>query len=138
MKRHSPCEVMQQVRLSLLMGAIMVALGACGEMATLPESAGMGPNPVLPPPRHTLLPTMQVAPAKGWPSGVVPKAAVGTRVTAFARNLDHPRWVYVLPNGDVLVAETNAPPRPEDGKGVKGWFMKMFMKRAGARGPSAN
>ena len=51
--------------------------------------------------------------------------------------LDHPRWLYVLPNGDVLVAETNAPPKPDDGKGIKGWFMKLFMAKAGAGAPSA-
>lgn len=53
-------------------------------------------------------------------------------MVAFARSLDHPRWLYVLPNGDVLVAESNAPPKPEDGKGIKGWLMGLVMKRAGA------
>jgi glucose/arabinose dehydrogenase len=64
--------------------------------------------------------------------------AAGLSVTAFASGLDHPRWLLVLPNGDVLVAETAGPPRPEDGKGLKGWFMKMFMKKAGSAVPSAN
>jgi glucose/arabinose dehydrogenase len=59
-------------------------------------------------------------------------------VTAFADQLDHPRWLYVLPNGDVLVAETNAPPSPEGNKGIKGWFFKRFQKKAGAAVPSAN
>lgn len=59
-------------------------------------------------------------------------------MVAFARCLDHPRWLYVLPNGDVLVAESNAPPKPEDGKGIKGWLMGLVMKRAGAGVPSAN
>jgi glucose/arabinose dehydrogenase len=59
-------------------------------------------------------------------------------VVAFARGLDHPRWLYVLPNGDVLVAETNAPPRPEDSKGLKGWFFQYFQKQAGGAVPSAN
>ena len=81
---------------------------------------------------------MHVAPAKGWPEGGAPKPAEGLAVNAFARGLDHPRWLYVLPNGDVLVAETNAPPKPEDGKGIKGWIMKLTMKRAGAASPSAN
>ena len=76
-------------------------------------------------------------PAKGWPAGDKPVAAPGLVVTAYATGLDHPRWLTVLPNGDVLVAETNAPPKPEDGKGVKGWLMKQFMKRAGAGTPSA-
>ena len=81
---------------------------------------------------------MHVVTAKGWPEGAKPVAAEGTAVAAFARGLDHPRWLYVLPNGDVLVAETNAPPRPEDNKGIKGWFFKLFQKKAGGAVPSAN
>jgi glucose/arabinose dehydrogenase len=64
--------------------------------------------------------------------------AAGLTVTAFATGLAHPRWLYVLPNGDVLVAETNAPPKPEDGKGIRGWVQKKVMKRAGSIAPSAN
>src|SRR4029079_18723016 len=75
---------------------------------------------------------------KGWPAGATPVSAAGTSVVPFARGLDHPRWVYVLPNGDVLVAETNAPPRPEDGKGIRGWFFKRYQKKAGGAVPSAN
>ncbi|MFH1819149.1 MAG: sorbosone dehydrogenase family protein [Pseudomonadota bacterium] len=107
-------------------------------MATLPVSAGTGPHPTLPPPGQTLIPTVHIAPAKGWPSGVAPAAAAGMRVTAFGRGLDHPRWLLVLPNGDVLVAETNAPSKPDDAKGIKGWVMGLVMKRAGAAVPSAN
>jgi glucose/arabinose dehydrogenase len=118
--------------------AVLIALAGCGERATLPVKAGMGPDPTLPPPHHTLIPTMHIAPAKGWPAGATPVAASGLAVNAYASGLDHPRWVYVLPNGDVLVAETNAPPKPEDGKGIKGWVMKKVMKRAGAGTPSAN
>ena len=110
----------------------------CGESAKLPLSAGVGPDPALPPPTRTLVPTMRIAPAVGWPDGGKPTAAAGTTVSAFASGLDHPRWIYVLPNGDVLVAETNAPPRPDDNKGIKGWVRKMFMKRAGSGVPSAN
>ncbi len=117
---------------------LILNLGACGEVATLPEQAGIGPHPTLPSPNPTLLPTVNIAPAKGWPAGVTPRAATGLRVNAFAAGLDHPRWLYVLPNGDVLVAESNAPPKPEDSKGIKGWIMKLVMKRAGAGVPSAN
>lgn len=118
--------------------ALLLTLAACGDVAELPVSAGSGPHPQLPPPRSTLLPTMHIAPAKGWPEGRAPLPATGTRVTAFARELDHPRWLLVLPNGDVLVAETNAPERPDDRKGIKGWVTGMVMKRAGAGVPSAN
>ena len=116
----------------------MLNLAGCGDVATLPESAGIGPRPTLPPPHPTLIPTVHIAPAKGWPAVATPKAAAGLAVNAYAAGLDHPRWLYVLPNGDVLVAETNAPPKPEDGKGIKGWVMKLVMKRAGALTPSAN
>ena len=121
-----------------LLGGFMLTLAACGDMAKLPEDAGVGPKPVLPPPNPTLLPTVHIAPAKGWPAGVTPLAAAGLSVSAYATGLEHPRWLYVLPNGDVLVAETNAPPKPEDGKGIRGFFMKRVMKRAGAAVPSAN
>ena len=121
-----------------LPGLILLILAGCGEIATLPESAGIGPHPTLPPPHPTLIPTVNIAPAKGWPAGAAPAAAAGLVVNAFANALDHPRWLYVLPNGDVLVAETNAPPRPDNRKGIKGWVMKKVMKRAGAGVPSAN
>ena len=117
---------------------VAASLAACGSPARLPVSAGIGPNPDLPPPEKSLTPTINIAPAKGWPAGSKPMPAQGLAVAAFADGLDHPRWLYVLPNGDVLVAETNAPPRPEDGKGIRGWVMKQVMKRAGARVPSAN
>jgi glucose/arabinose dehydrogenase len=87
-------------------------LSGCGEEATLPVSAGTGPNPTLPAPNKTLIPTVNIAPAKGWPDGALPTTAPGLTVSSFADNLDHPRWIHVLPNGDVLVAETNAPAKP--------------------------
>jgi glucose/arabinose dehydrogenase len=114
------------------------ALAGCADKATLPESAQIGPEPILPPPRHELIPTVKVAKALGWPAGAQPVAPGGSKVSAFAGELVHPRWIYVLPSGDVLVAETNAPPKPEDGKGIKGRAMKFFMKKAGAGVPSPN
>jgi glucose/arabinose dehydrogenase len=123
---------------SLMLVVAALGLSACGEHATLPVSAGIGPAPELPPPNTTLIPTVNVAPAKGWPEGAVPTAAPGLAVAAFADQLDHPRWLYVLPNGDVLVAETNAPPRPEARRGLKGWVMSLMMEKAGAGTPSAD
>ncbi|HEX7182272.1 MAG TPA: sorbosone dehydrogenase family protein [Thermoanaerobaculia bacterium] len=118
----------------------VLAVGAagCASSARLPVSAGTGPRPTLPPPDKSLIPLVHVVKATGWPEGAKPVAAEGTAVAAFARDLDHPRWLYVLPNGDVLVAETNAPPRPEDNKGIKGFFFKLFQKKAGGAVPSAN
>ena len=115
-----------------------LSLVACSEMAKQSVADGTGPNPVLLAPQKTLIPTLNIAPAKGWPIGIMPTPATGTRVAAFATQLQHPRWLYVLPNGDVLVAETNAPPKPEDGKGIKGAVMKAVMKKAGAGVASAN
>ena len=122
----------------VLVIALAGGLAACGETSSLQVSDGTGPSPKLPEPNKTLFPTMNIAPAIGWPDGAKPVAASGTRVAAFAENLDHPRWLYVLPNGDVLVAETNAPPKPDDNKGIKGWITKKVMGRAGAAVPSPN
>ncbi|MBO1074915.1 PQQ-dependent sugar dehydrogenase [Roseomonas marmotae] len=118
--------------------ALLAALTACGEEAQLPPEAGYGPNPELPAPRATMIPTVNIAPAKGWPEGAMPSPAAGLEVVTFAEGLDHPRWLYVLPNGDVLVAESNAPPKPDDSKGIRGWIMGLVMDRAGAGVPSAN
>ena len=103
------------------------------------DDIGYGSNPQLPNPSASLIPTVKVAKAVGWNGKEMPKAADGFRVTRFAEGLDHPRWLHQLPNGDVLVAESNAPPKPDGkGGGIRGWVQGLFMKRAGARTPSAN
>ena len=117
---------------------LLASTAACFTGTRLPESSGIGPAPVLPEPQTTLIPLVHVVTAKGWAPGATPIAAPGLAVRAFATGLDHPRWLHVLPNGDVLVAETNAPPRPEDNKGIKGWFFRRFQKKAGGGVPSAN
>jgi glucose/arabinose dehydrogenase len=117
---------------------LFFGLAACGDMARLTVDQQTGPNPELPPPRPEKIPTLNIAEAKGWPEGMTPASAPGTKVNAFATGLTHPRWLLTLPNGDVLVAETNAPPKPEDGKGIKGFVMKKVMARAGAAVPSPN
>ncbi|MGE8689906.1 MAG: PQQ-dependent sugar dehydrogenase [Achromobacter sp.] len=130
---------MQILRIAAAAGLALATLSACGEMARLPVEAGMGPSPQIPAPTPTLIPTVKTAKAVGWPAGAHPVAAGGMEVTAFAAGLDHPRWLYVLPNGDVLVAETNAPPKPESASGgLKAWVAGLAMKRAGARTASAN
>ncbi len=126
-----------------------LALVLAGSMAlALAQPAtpgpGLGPNPQLPAPEKSgLVPTFNIAPAQGWPQGAQPQAPAGFKVTALARGLDHPRWVYTLPNGDVLVAESNKPPPAEGAKnvhsdGLRGLAMGLVMKRAGAGTPSAN
>lgn len=126
-----------------------LALALAGSMALAvaqpaTPGPGLGPNPQLPAPEKSgLVPTFNIAPAQGWPQGTQPQAPEGFKVTALARGLDHPRWVYTLPNGDVLVAESNKPPPAEGAKnvhsdGLRGLAMGLVMKRAGAGTPSAN
>jgi glucose/arabinose dehydrogenase len=133
-----PVKIAFQLVQRCVLGAAIVGVAGCASSARLPVSAGTGPDPTLPAPDKSLIPLVHVVTAKGWPEGAKPTAAEGTAVGAFAQGLDHPRWLYVLPNGDVLVAETNAPPRPEDNKGIKGFFFKLFQKKAGGAVPSAN
>jgi glucose/arabinose dehydrogenase len=115
----------------------LLFFAGCGSASKLPESAGYGANPTLPAPESSLIPTVAVADAVGWKAGEMPRAAAGFRIAAFATGLDHPRWLYELPNGDVLVAETNAPPKPENLQGgFRDWIQGLFMKIAGARTPS--
>ena len=119
--------------------ALVLLASACGQTSTLPVELGQGPNPPLEPPRKSLLPTVNVAAAKGWPAGVMPTAAAGLKVNEFAGGLDHPRWLHVLPNGDVLVAETEGPGTDKTGGTIRGAIQKMLMKKAGSgKKPSAN
>ena len=117
---------------------LFLVLAACAGPARLPLEAGIGPQPQLPPPEHVLSPNVNVAKAAGWPAGATPAAAPGLRVNAFATGLDHPRWLYALPNGDVLVAETNGPGTDPGPPGIKGYFFKRFKEKAGSSVPSAN
>jgi glucose/arabinose dehydrogenase len=123
----------------LTLGSLLLLSAAgCGDTAVLPESASIGPQPVLPAPHPTLVPTVNIARAIGWPAGRTPTAAPGLTVNAYATALDHPRWLHVLPNGDVLVAESNAPTAPGANGGLKGWIAGRIMKAAGAGTPSAD
>ena len=118
--------------------AIVLALTGCALPSKSPIIDSYGPQPHLPEPKSSLLPIVNIAPAKGWPAGKMPTPAAGLKVQAFAKGLQHPRWLHVLPNGDVLVAETDAPAKPDDSKGIKGKIMKLVMRRAGSSYPSAN
>ncbi len=132
---------MPQSTHSRLAAAFTCALAcvACSHTARLSVSAGEGPNPVLPAPQKSLLPMIHIAPAEGWKNGDKPQASTGMSVNAFAQGLSHPRWLYVLPNGDVLVAESDTPSKPADFKGVQGKIYHSVQKRAGSgKSPSAN
>ncbi|RZJ87022.1 MAG: sorbosone dehydrogenase family protein, partial [Brevundimonas sp.] len=136
------------MRPSLTLAACGAALmlAACGGETALSPMAGFGPNPTLPEPTKALFPTVKVADVVGWSAGQTPTAAPGYRVQAFASGLNHPRWLYRLPNGDILVAESNAPPKPENAPApdrsvfdeVKGWVQGLVMKKAGAGVESPN
>jgi len=119
-------------------GIAVVATASCASPARLPVTAGTGPRPAIPPRREAFVPTVNYVKAKGWSDDAGPVPADGLAVQKFASGLDHPRWLYVLPNGDVLVAETNAPTRPDDNRGIKGFFFKYFSARAGGSVPSPN
>nr|WP_296187107.1 sorbosone dehydrogenase family protein [Pseudomonas sp. UBA1879] len=137
--------MMPSQRFVLLMTTAAL-LSACGENSKLPFQAGVGPNPQLPEPTTSVIPTLKVSKAVGWKEGDTPKVVDGFKVQALADNLQHPRWLYKLPNGDVLVAESNTPPKPEGskdgGSGLLAWAKRkatgIVMDRAGAEAPSAN
>ncbi len=136
---------MPALKLSALV--LVIGLAGCGDMAKLPPMADVGPEPTLPPPVRQMIPTVNIAPAQGWPAGQMPQPMAGLRVTAFASGLDHPRWLHVLPNGDVLVAEANKPKKAAESEvasaptlvgRLKAWATQKVMARAGAGVPSAN
>src|ERR1700712_5396073 len=115
--------------LTTCIGALALPLTGCNDpQDTATAQQSFGPSPTLPAPEKSLLPTVNIAKATGWPDGAKPVASNGMAVNALATGLDHPRTLYVLPNGDVLVAETNNPPKPDDGKGIKGFIMKQVQK----------
>lgn len=123
-----------------VLALVLLAQACTGLDPASAQDPGFGPSPALPPPDESILPTVNVAKAVGWKSGALPIAATGLTVNAYASGLKHPRWLYRLPNGDILVAESNAPPRPEAAPsgGIRGWIMGLVMKRAGAGVASAN
>src|SRR5262245_31586921 len=108
------------------------------ESAKVPIAQGYGPKPVLPKPNPTAIPTINIAPARGWAKAATPRPAPGLGVNEFAGDLDHPRWLHVLPNGDVLVVETNRPPERSRGFSLRGIIQTAAQKTAGAATRSAN
>ena len=129
----------KKILLTLSISALAFPLAGCNDpQDTVTAQQSYGAAPTLPAPQKSWIPTVNVASASGWSAGGKPVAVGNMTVNALATGLDHPRSLYVLPNGDVLVAETNAPPKPDDGKGIKAWATGLAMKRAGAATPSAN
>jgi glucose/arabinose dehydrogenase len=116
---------------------LALVAAACSRPSTTPPEAQYGPDPKLPPPHRSLLPVILVAPVIGWKAGETPTPGQNFAVQPFATGLNHPRWLYVLPNGDVLVAETAAPGTDKPG-GIRGWVQRHAMKKEGSAVPSPN
>jgi glucose/arabinose dehydrogenase len=122
----------------LLLSATAIALAGCGNNAFLPESASYGAKPELPPPQESLIPVNNTASVETWKEGQAPTPAPGLTVSKFAASLDHPRWIYVLPNGDVLVAESNKGTSWADTMGYGGWVESLYRRISGLSTKSAN
>ncbi|HIC47281.1 MAG TPA: sorbosone dehydrogenase family protein [Methylophaga aminisulfidivorans] len=123
---------------SAAISIIALSLSGCGDTSKIASQADFGPDPVLVAPETSLIPTLNIAPAEGWPIDAKPTAVEGLMVNRFAVDLDHPRWLYVLPNGDVLVAESNAPKSESTDWSIKSWIKGMVLEDAGAAVPSAD
>src|SRR5437588_7138657 len=122
-------------------GLAVLSLAACSAPKGSPDPwVGYGPSPTLAKPQTSLIPTVDTPKVVGWAQGATPKAPPGFTVARYADGLDHPRWLYVLPNGDVLVAESASEPSPADksNQGSKGFFQKLIMKKVGSAKPSTN
>ncbi|CAA2107322.1 hypothetical protein MBUL_04104 [Methylobacterium bullatum] len=120
----------------LLGGAAFLRFVVYPEKASLAASAGEGANPTLPAPNPTLMPTVNIARVARWENGAKPKAAAGLQVAAYADGFEHPRWMYLLPNGDVLVAEANKPKTDDPSTGIADWVADKVKSMAGAGVPS--
>lgn len=132
------------MRKYLLMALVALVVAAGGlvfylsrpDVARLAEADLEGREPRFTEPRRQLIPTVAIAKPVGWAEGAAPVAAKGLQVSRFAAGLDHPRTMLLLPNGDLLVAETNSPPRQVEG--LRDWVMSKLLGAAGADTPSAN
>lgn len=119
-------------RATALVGDMMVML----RRGHSPRQQAMGRTPTIPDAKKQGIMTLKMPTAKGWAPGHLPRAAAGLKVNAFASGLDHPRWIEVLPNGDVLVAESKE--KPGNPKSLMDHATQATMRRARAIGTSAN
>jgi glucose/arabinose dehydrogenase len=112
--------------------SMVLPLVSCAIGSSSSSDMGFGELPTIPAPETTLIPMVNIAPVQARPAGFLPTASTGFAVTQFAGGLTHPRWLYTLPNGDVLVAQSDAPEEHDEGSGIFGWSRRQIMKRAGA------
>ncbi len=129
---------MRHLPMAAALGAL--ALAGCAPRGSDDPLVGFGPNPTLKAPQSSLIPMIGTPEVVGWPAGAAPVAPAGFTVTRFAEQLAHPRWLLVLPNGDVLAALSATVPSKEGkaNQGLRGFFQKMLMKKVGSIQPSAN
>lgn len=125
-------------RLALL-SASLLSLAACDDGSSFDRQSQVGPDPQLPEPHQYLFPPMHLADVVGWKDGETPTVPEGFKIEALATGLQHPRALYTLPNGDVLVVESKSPAldpvkRPKDL--VMGWIESLTTSSGGDAGPS--
>lgn len=129
-------------KIAIGLAVVIVVLVAAGWWLTRGDPAEYsvlqvsGTDPLLAEPDEQTIPTVQVAEPIGWPGGAAPDAAEGLAVNRFAEGLEHPRVIYAMPGGDILVAETNSPEPPDAGGGIRGMIAGFLFRRAGAAVPS--
>ena len=123
--------------ISIGLAAIVAVSAACANTSGFSDIQSYGPNPTLPEPDTSLIPTVNVVKAIGWGEGEQPTPAAGRRRQRVCPRPRCLRGCMCYPTATVR-AETNAPPRPDDGKGIMGWFFRRYQKKAGGVVPSAN
>jgi glucose/arabinose dehydrogenase len=133
--------ILKKIAIGLLVLAVLVAgIGwwiVRGDPAEHSVAQVSGTDPLIVAPDAQTIPTVEVAAPVGWAEGQAPKAAAGLVVNRFAEGLEHPRVVYAMPNGDILVAESNAPGRVvTGGNAITNWIAGLLFSRAGASVPS--
>jgi len=121
---------------ALVTACFALALCACGRGDPASSNQSYGPNPQLPRPQHNLIPTIHTAPVIGWSPRNGPRAPAGFTVTRYAEGLQHPRFVYLLANGDVLVVQSST--KASTGSGVVDWVQNEIQRGAGALAEGGN
>lgn len=121
---------------TLIAVALTALLAGCDSGAQLDPQKQMGPNPELPEAKNFFMPPMQVPEGVPWKQGEMPKVAQGLKIEKIAENLKHPRQLLTLPNGDVLVAESNGPAKPTTRP--KQLIMGIVQKASGKGGEGGN
>jgi glucose/arabinose dehydrogenase len=132
---------LKKIAIGLAVVVLLLAVAgwwiARGNPAELSLEQVTGTDPELAEPNPETIPTVAVAKPIGWPDDAAPEAAEGLAVNRFAEGLEHPRVVYAMPNGDILVSEANAPERIiAGGNAITNWIAGLLFSRAGAAVPS--